>query len=151
MGIRARKCSWSCSRRMCEPSARTSMGSRALCWMGKRRRERRDAEGGEGSACCGVDGQDGFEERLEKLQVEGVGAVGFGIGRIFVDFDKKAVDAYGGSGAREQWNEFRLAAADAVGCGGLLDGVSGVKDDGREAAHDGERPEIDDQVIVAEG
>ena len=48
-------------------------------------------------------------------------------------------------------NELRLAAADAVGRRGLLDGVGGVEDDGREPAHDGERAEIDDEVVVAEG
>ena len=98
-----------------------------------------------------MDGEQRFEQRLEQLEVEGVGAVGFGVGRIVVDFEEEAVDAGGDGGAREQRNELGLAAADAVGRRGLLHGVGGVKDDGREMAHDGERAEIDDQIVVAEG
>ena len=51
----------------------------------------------------------------------------------------------------QQRNELRLAAADAVGRRGLLHGVGGVEDHRRELAHDGERAEIDDQIVVAEG
>ena len=97
-----------------------------------------------------MDGEERFEQRLEQLEVEGVGAVGFGVGGVVVDFEEEAVDAGGDSGAGEQRNELRLAAADAVGRRGLLHGVGAVKDDGRERAHDGERAEIDDQIVVAE-
>ena len=92
-----------------------------------------------------------FEERLEEFEVEGVGAVGFGVGRIVMDFDEESIDAGGDGGAGEQRDELGLAAADSVGGGRLLHGVRGVKDDGRELAHDGERAEVDDEVVVAEG
>ena len=60
----------------------------------------RSAEGGDSSARCpGVDGEQRFEQRLEQLEVEGVGAVGFGVGRIVVDFEEQAVDARGDGGA----------------------------------------------------
>jgi len=98
-----------------------------------------------------VDGEELFKQWLEELEVEGVGAVRLGVGRIVVDFDEDAVDAGGNRGAREQRNIFGLAAADPVGCRRLLDGVSGIKNDGRKTAHDGERTEIDDKVVVAEG
>ena len=97
-----------------------------------------------------MDGEQIFEQRLEQLEVEGVGAVGFGVGGVVVDFEEEAVDAGGHGGAGEQRNELRLAAADAVGRRGLLHGVGAVEDDGRKLAHDGERAEIDDQVVVAE-
>jgi len=98
-----------------------------------------------------VDGEERFEQRLEELQVESVGAVRLGVGRVIVDFDEEAVDTRSDCGAREQRNVLGLAAADAVGRGRLLHGVGGVKDDGRKPAHDGERAEIDDQVVVAKG
>ena len=98
-----------------------------------------------------LDGEQRFQQRLEELQVEGVGTVGLGIGRVIVDFDEEAVDARGDSGAREQRNVLGLAAADAVGRRGLLHGVGGVKDDGRKPPHDGQRTEIDNQVVIAEG
>ena len=104
----------------------------------------------EGSVRCCVDGEELFEQGLEELQVEGVGAIGFGVVRIVMDFNEEAVNARGDRSAREQWNVLGLAAADAVGCRGLLDRVGGVKDDGRETAHDGERAEIYDQVVIAE-
>jgi hypothetical protein len=46
-----------------------------------------------GRRCCFVDRQQRFEQGLEQLEVEGVGAVGFGVGRIVVDFEEEAVDA----------------------------------------------------------
>jgi hypothetical protein len=82
--------------------------------------------------------------------MERVGAVGFGVSWIVMDFEKEAVDAGGDGGARKQGNEFGLAAADAASSGGLLNGVGGVKDDRGEVAHDGEGAEIDDQGVVAE-
>ena len=98
-----------------------------------------------------MNGQEVFEQRLEKFEIEGVGAIGPGVGRIVVDFNKQAVDACGDSGARQQRNKLRLAAADSIGCRWLLHGVGRIEDDGRKSAHDGERAEIDDQVVVAEG
>ena len=97
-----------------------------------------------------LDSQQVFKERPEELKVEGVGAVGFGVGRIVVDFDKETVDAGGDGGAGEERDELRLAAADAVGSRRLLHGVGGVEDDGGEPAHHGKRAEIDDEVVVAE-
>jgi len=98
----------------------------------------------------GVDGEEIFKQRLEELEIEGVCAVGFGVVRIVVDFDEEAVNTRRDRSAREQRNVLGLTAADAVGCRGLLDRVGGVKDDGRETAHDGERAEIDDEVVIAE-
>ena len=102
-------------------------------------------------ASCGVDGEELFEEGLEELEVEGVGGVGLGVRWVVVDFEEEAVDACGDCGAREEGDELGLAAADAVGRRGLLHGVCGIEDDGRERAHDGEGAEIDDEVVVAEG
>ncbi len=100
--------------------------------------------------CSGVDSEEIFEQGLEELEVEGVGAVGFGVGRIVMDFDEEAVDASCNSGAREQRNVLWLAPADAVGRGRLLHGVGGIENNGREPVHDGERAKVDDQVVVAE-
>src|ERR1700722_14747629 len=126
------------------------MGFRASCWMGGRRWGQWGAEGGERSARRGLDGEELFKQRLEELEVEGVGAVGFGVVRIVVNFDEEAVDTSRDRGPREQRNVLGLAAADAVGCRGLLDRVGGIKDDRREPAHDGEGAEVDDQVDIAE-
>ena len=98
-----------------------------------------------------VNGEQRFKQRLKELEVERVGAIGLGVRRIVVDFDKESVDAGGDGGAREQRNELRLAATDSVGRRGLLHGVSAIEDDRRELAHDGERAEIDHEVVVAEG
>ena len=97
-----------------------------------------------------MDGKEDFQKRFEKVEIEGVGAVGFGVGRVVVDFDEEAVDAGGGGGAGQQGNKFGLAAADTVGRRRLLNRVCGVEDDRREVTHDGERTEIDDKVVVAE-
>jgi len=99
---------------------------------------------------CGVDGEQILKERLEQLEIKGVGAVGFGAGGIIVDFEEEAIDAGGDGGASEERNEFRLATADAVGSRGLLDGMGGVEDDWRKAVHDSEGAEIDDEIVVAE-
>ena len=98
-----------------------------------------------------VDSQKGFEQGLEELEVEGVGAVGLGVGWVVVDFEKESVDSGGDGGSGEQGYELGLAAADAVSGGGLLDGVGSVKDDRCCAAHDGERAVIDYKVVVSEG
>ena len=82
---------------------------------------------------AGVDREKLLEQRLEAIEVESVGAVGFGVGGIVVDFQEDAVDAGGNGGAREHGNELRLAAGDAVGRGGRLHGVRAVEDDRREA------------------
>ena len=98
-----------------------------------------------------MEGEQGFEETLEELEAEGIGSVGFGVGWVVVDFKKEAVNSGGDGRAREERNKLGLAAADAVGGGGLLHGVGGVEDDGGERAHDGQRAEIDDEVVVAKG
>jgi len=97
-----------------------------------------------------VDGKEDFQKRFEKVEIEGVGAVGFGAGRVVVDFDEETVDACGDGGAGQQGNELGLAAADTVGRRRLLNRVCGVEDDRRKVTHDGERTEIDDKVVVAE-
>jgi len=101
-------------------------------------------------ARSGANRHQALEEGLEELEVEGIGAVGFGIGRVVVYFKEDAVDACGNGGAGEERNELGLAAGNAVGGGGLLHGVGAVEDDGSEAAHDGERTIVDDEVVVAE-
>ena len=105
----------------------------------------------ESGAGHGVDGEEIFQQRLEQLEIQRVGAVGLGVGRVVVDLNEETVDAGGDGSARHQGNEFRLATTDAVGGRGLLHGVGGIKNDRREAAHDGERAEIDNQIVVAEG
>ncbi len=95
--------------------------------------------------------QQPLEERLQELEDEGVGAVGFSVRRIVVDFDEEAIDAGGDGCAGKERDELWLPAADAVGSGRLLHGVSGIEYDGRQVAHDGERAEIDNEIVVAEG
>ena len=97
-----------------------------------------------------MDGEKLFEEGFEKLELEGVCAVGFGVVRIVVNLDEETVDSCCDRSAREQRNVLGLAAADAVRSRGLLDGVGGIKDDGREPTHDREGAEVDDQVVIAE-
>lgn len=46
----------------------------------------------------GVNGQQLFEQRLEQLEIEGVGAIGLGVGGIVVDFEEEAVDTRGDGG-----------------------------------------------------
>jgi hypothetical protein len=99
----------------------------------------------------GVEGEEGFEERAEEVEVEGVGSVGFGLRGVVVDLEEDAIDAGGDGGAGEQGDELGLAAGDAVGGGGHLDGVGAVEDDGGEFAEDAERAHVDDEVAVAEG
>ena len=101
-------------------------------------------------AGCGVDGEELFQEGFELVEVEGVGAVGPGVGGVVVDFEEDAVDAGGDGRAREDGDEFRLTAGDSVGGGGCLDGMSAVEDYGRERAHDGQRAHIDDEIVIAE-
>ena len=62
-----------------------------------------------------MDGEELFEQGLEELKVEGVGAIGFGAVRIVVNFDEEAVNTGRDRSAREQRNKFRLAATDSVG------------------------------------
>ena len=64
----------------------------------------------------GVDGQELFEGGFEVVQVEGVGAVGFGVWWVVVDFEEDSVDSGGYGGAGEDGNELGLAAGDSVGC-----------------------------------
>ncbi len=98
-----------------------------------------------------LDGEKLLEERGEELEIEGIGSIGFGVGGIVVDFEKQAVDASRYRGTGQERNELRLAAADAVGGRGLLDGMGAVKDDRGQGTHHGERAEIHDKIVVAEG
>lgn len=63
-----------------------------------------------------MDGEERFKQRLEHLEVEGVGSIGFGVGGIVVDLEEEAVDAgsYGGTG--QHGDKLGLSAADAVRC-----------------------------------
>ena len=47
--------------------------------------------------------------------MESVGSVGFGVGRVVVDFEEDAIDACGYRGAGEDGNELGLATGDSVG------------------------------------
>lgn len=91
------------------------------------------------------------EGGFQAIQCQGVGTVAFGTGGVVVDFEEEAVDTgrYGGSG--EDGDELGLAAGDAVGGGGGLDGVGAIEDDGGEGAQDGQGAHVDDEVVVAEG
>jgi len=97
-----------------------------------------------------VQGEERLKKRLEQLEVEGIGGVGFGVGRVVVDFEEEAVDAGGDGGAGEERDELGLAAADSVGGRRLLDRVRGIENHGRELAHEGKRAKINDEVVVAE-
>ena len=94
--------------------------------------------------------QELFQQRLEEFEVEGIGAVGLCIGRVVVDFKEDAVDARGNCGARQQGDELRLPAADAVGCRRLLHGMRCVKHDRGEAPHDRKGAIVDHQSVVTE-
>jgi hypothetical protein len=107
--------------------------------------------GGLASGCELVEGEQGFENGLEEVEVEGVGAVGFCFGGVVVDFKEDAVNAGGDGGAGEQGDELGLAAGDAARGGGHLYGVGAVEDDGGELAQDAEGAHVDDEVAVAEG
>ena len=86
-----------------------------------------------------VDGEQLFEDRLELVKVQGVGAVGFRVGRVVVDFEKDAVDAGGYRGTREYRDKFRLAAGDSIRSRRCLHGVGGVENHGSEGAQNGKR------------
>ena len=105
---------------------------------------------GESSTGDSVNGQQCFEQGFQQLEIEGVGAVGFGVGRVVVDLEKEAINARRYRGAGKQGNELGLAAADSTGCRGLLHGVGAVKDYWGELAHDGKGAVVDDQRVVAE-
>ena len=67
-----------------------------------------------------------------------------------MDFEEEAVNASCHRRTGEERNVLRLAAADPIGSGRLLNGMGAIKDHRREFAHDGERAEVDDQGVVAE-
>ena len=119
--------------------------------MGRRLWGRWDAAERERLARCRLDVEELFEEGLEELEIEGVCAVGFSVVRVVVDLEEEPVNASGNCRAREQRNVFWLATADAIGRRRLLNGMGGIKDDGREPPHDGKRAEIDDEIVIAEG
>ena len=87
---------------------------------------------------CGVDAKELGEGGLEAIEGEGVGTITLGAGRVVVGFEEEAVNSGGDGGAGKDWDELRLAAADAVACAGGLNAVSGVEDHGGEGAHDGQ-------------
>ena len=58
----------------------------------------------------GVDGEEGFEDGAEAVEVEGVGSVGFGLGGIVVDLEEDAVDAGGDGGTGKDGDELGLTA-----------------------------------------
>ena len=57
-----------------------------------------------------------FQGGFKVVEVEGVGSVGFGVGRVVVDFEEDAVDSCSYSRAGEDRDELRLAAGDSVAC-----------------------------------
>jgi hypothetical protein len=97
-----------------------------------------------------VNGEQLLKQRLEPVEVQRIGAIGFGVGGIVVDFQEDAIDAGGDGGACEDGDELGLAAGDSVSGGGRLDGMRAVEDDGRERSHDRERPHVYDEIVIAE-
>ena len=98
----------------------------------------------------GLNSQQRFEKRPEELEIESICAIRPGISGIVMDLDEEPVDAGGYRGAGQKWNELWLPSADAVGGRRLLYGVRRIEDDGRQIAHDGERTEINHEIVVAE-
>ncbi len=64
---------------------------------------------------CLVNGEQGFENGFEVVQMEGVGSIGFGLGRVVVYFEEDSVDPGGYGGAGEDGDELGLATGDSVG------------------------------------
>ena len=97
-----------------------------------------------------------FQRVLESIERQCVCAVGLCLGGVVVHFEEYPIYSGGDCGARQQWNELRLAAAlarlpvVARTCTGKLDGVGGVEDYRRELSHDCERAHINYEIVVAE-
>src|SRR5215472_773260 len=94
------------------------------------------------------------QHSFQALQVESVGAIGFGLGRVVVDFHEHTIYARGHSGTGKQGDELRLAAGDGLAAGpdrGQLHRVSRIEYHWGEFAHDGQRAHIHDEVVIAEG
>src|SRR5579862_9286290 len=97
-----------------------------------------------------MNGEQRFKQWLKQLKVESVCAIGFGVRRVVVYFEKKPIDSGCDSGSSQQRNILRLAAAHAIGRRRLLHRMRSIKDDGSHLAHYRERAEIDDERVVAE-
>ena len=95
-----------------------------------------------------------FQHAAQLGGLQGIGAVGLGFLGIVVDFHEDAIHACGDGRAGQHRNELGLAAADgviAVGGGGRqLHRMRGVENDRRELAHDGQRPHVHHEIVVAE-
>lgn len=96
-----------------------------------------------------VDCKELLEDVGQVVEVEGIGAVGFGMLRVVVDLEEDAVDACRHCRAGEHGNELGLTPRDTVLGGRRLYRVSSVEDDGGELAHDGKRAHVNDEVVVA--
>ena len=70
----------------------------------------RDLQKDYSAADGGMEGEQSFQHALELVQVQRVGAVGFGFGGVVVDFEEDAVDAGRDRRAREDGDELGLAA-----------------------------------------
>ena len=97
-----------------------------------------------------MDCQKSFENRLEPVQVKGVGSIRFCVLRIVMDLEKDSIDACGNGGTCEDWNELRLASRDAVSRRRRLYGVRAIEDHRCKTAHDGQRAHVDDQIVITE-
>src|SRR6266851_6612438 len=89
----------------------------------------------------------------ELVERHHVGAVGRRVRRIRMRLEEEAVGSRGRRGVQQRGNEAALSAARAIGAlPRLLDGMRGVKDDGRftRLLQPGETPHVDDEIAVAE-
>jgi hypothetical protein len=92
-----------------------------------------------------------FEQGLEKVESKRVLRVASRGLRALVYFHEHAVDTRGHTGRRHRLDELRLAGRDAVAGAGELQAVGHIVNDRvPERAHEGERPHVDHEVVVAE-
>src|SRR5437773_6486664 len=91
------------------------------------------------------------QQRFEQVEPERVLRVALRARRLFVDFEKDAVDTGRDTGRCERLDEFRLPRSDAVSATRKLKAVGDVEHHRYTLRpHQGKRPHVDHQVVVAE-
>lgn len=94
--------------------------------------------------------QQGFEQRAQVLEIQGIGSVRFSFYRVVMNFEKYSIDPGGDRSAGQYWDELRLAPGNSIGSRGSLHGMGSVEDDGCELAHDWKRAHVYHQIVIAE-
>src|SRR5579875_3880039 len=93
--------------------------------------------------------EEAFEDRPKVLEGQGIGSIRLGFFWIVVDLKKNTIHAGSDCSARQDRNEFRLAAGNSIGSRGRLHRMCSIEDNWSKPAHDGKGAHVHNKIVVS--